>query len=208
MRADRRRPWVLLLVAAVLAVATSGGVFAARAGATLVVSKAVGDPDVIVSLASHEWERLPEAARQAYRSPRALVVLTRPERPTVFNCHDCDNRVSRLAHLGVETARVRVLQLTQGGTYGEALATRRLLDESGFRRVLVVTSPYHTRRSLATFTRVLGGRCLVGVQGATATSPAQPSRWWAAPYDRAYVRYEWAAVLYYALRYGVVASGA
>lgn len=207
MRGDRRRPSVLLLAATALVVATSGGVLVARAGTTLVVSKAVVDPDVIVSLASHEWERLPEVARQAHRFPRALVVLTRPERPTVFNCHDCDNRVSRLAHLGVEPARVRILQLTRDGTYGEAVATRRLMDESGFSRVLVVTSPYHTRRSLAVFSQILGPKCLVGVEGATATSPAQPSEWWAAPYDRAYVRYEWAAVFYYALRYGVLPSG-
>jgi len=67
-----------------------------------------------------------------------------------------------------------------------------------------VTSPYHTRRSLATFRQVVGAAgASVGVEPATRTSPARPERWLAASYDRAYVRYEWAAVFYYWLRYGV-----
>ena len=43
----------------------------------------------------------------------------------------------------------------------------------------------------------------VGVEPASSSSPARPDRWWAAPYDRAYVAYEWAAVVYYALRYRI-----
>ena len=179
------------------------------AGTALVVSAPIDTPDAIVSLASHEWERLPETANVAARNPDAIVLLTLPEQVNQYNCHDCANRTALLAKAGVDPARIRILPLTSPGTHGEALATRDFLVKSGLKRLEVVTSPYHTRRSLATFETVLeAAHVAVGVVPAAKTSAAQPARWWSASYDRAYVRYEWAAVLYYRLRYGVPMSPA
>jgi hypothetical protein len=57
---------------------------------------------------------------------------------------------------------------------------------------------------MATFRQVLGeDGVTVGVVPASKTSPARPEIWWARSYDRAYVTYEWAAVLYYRVRHGV-----
>jgi uncharacterized SAM-binding protein YcdF (DUF218 family) len=187
--------------AVVVVLVLAGAPFAGR---VLVVSAPVDRPQAIVSLASHEWERLPATAALAAQFPDALVVLTLPESPNLHNCHDCANRAHRLALAGVAEARVRIVRLTAPGTHGEALATRALLQGSGLRRVLVVTSPYHTRRALATFRSVLASLgATVGVVPASATSPARPARWWTSPYDRAYVAYEWAALLFYAGRHGV-----
>jgi hypothetical protein len=67
-----------------------------------------------------------------------------------------------------------------------------------------VTSPYHTRRALATFQHVFDGTGVaVGIEGAHDTSPARPAQWLFAPYDRAYVAYEWEAIVYYRWKYGV-----
>lgn len=200
-----RRARLIRRLLATAAVGVLGIVFAApRAGTALVVSKPLAEPDAIVSLASHEWERLPAAAALAARFPRAVVVLTLPERVNKFNCHDCANRVHRLELAGVTTDRVRVVPLREGGTYGEALAMRRFVEGTALRRVLVVTSPYHAMRSLATFAHVLSPMGIeVGIEPATKTSPAVPTRWWATAYDRAYVRYEWAGIAYYAMRFGV-----
>ena len=178
------------------------------AGTALVVNETVGQPDAIVSLASHEWERLPAAVALAGRYPDALVVLTHPQTVTKFNCHDCANRPRLLVNAGISTERIQVIGLTRGGTYGEAVATRDLVVARHFKSVLVVTSPYHTRRSLASFRKVLGGGGAVGIAASSGTSPARPDRWWAAGYDRAYVGYEWAATLYYQLRYAVPMWGA
>jgi uncharacterized SAM-binding protein YcdF (DUF218 family) len=174
------------------------------AGSALVVSSPLSAPDAIVSLASHEWERLPATAELARRHPRALVVLTLPQPVTQFNCHDCVHRAERLMNAGVAVGRIRVVPLTVGGTYGVAVAVRGLVTEHHLRSVLVVTSPYHTSRSMATFRQVLGeDGVTVGVVPASKTSPARPEIWWARSYDRAYVTYEWAAVLYYRVRHGV-----
>ena len=175
-----------------------------NAGLALVVTRTLSRPDAVVSLASHEWERLPMTARVAAENPTALVLLTLPQPPTPLNCHDCANRVDRLRHLGVAPSRVRIVPLTAGGTYGEAAAAFTFARQTRIRRLVVVTSPYHTRRALATFRdRFAGAGIEVGVQPASATSPSDPARWWRTPYDRWYVRYEWAALVYYTVRFGV-----
>jgi uncharacterized SAM-binding protein YcdF (DUF218 family) len=100
---------------------------------------------------------------------------------------------------------VHVLPLTAPGTHGEALAALAYARTTPLHRLLVVTTPYHTQRALATFQAVFEGSGIeIGVEPASASSPAKPERWWASPYDRAYVAYEWAARLYYAVRYGVM----
>ncbi len=198
-----RKPRFLALIVGSLLLAF--GLGARSAGTLLVVARPLQRPDAIISLASHEWERLPAAAKLAHANPAALVILTLPQPATVHNCHDCNGRLDRLQRLGVAPQRVRIIPLTSPGTYGEALAARALVHRTPIHRLLIVTTPYHTRRSLAVFRSIFeGSRVEVGIEPATVSSPAQPSNWWAAPYDRAYVVYEWFAGLYYLLRYGVV----
>ena len=204
----RSAAWRRRLAPAAIVVAVALALAARYAGTVLVVNDSVGPPDAIVSLASHEWERLPAAVALAGRYPHALVVLTYPKTVTKFNCHDCENRPRLLVNAGISTERIRIIGLRRGGTYGEAVATRDLVVARHLKSVLVVTSPYHTRRSLATFRKVLGGGVAVGVAASSDTSPARPDFLWAAGYDRAYVGYEWAAALYYQLRYGVPIWGA
>jgi uncharacterized SAM-binding protein YcdF (DUF218 family) len=187
-----------------LAVGLVAAVLLAHAGTALVVDVPVGVPDAIVSLASHERERLPAAATQARAAPAALVILTVPAHATPTNCQDCGHRVARLIRYGVPASRVRLVPIQVDGTYGEAFACREFALRSGVRRLLVVTSPYHTRRALATFRAAFAGTGVqVGVMPASASSPAQPARWWAAAYDRWYVRYEWLATVYYVTRHGI-----
>ena len=178
------------------------GIAAHNAGTWLVVSRPLERPEAIISLASHEWERLPATARLASATPSAVVLLTLPQPATPFNCHDCSGRLARLRRLGVASDRVRIVPITGRGTYGEALATLAFLRHTHVRRLVIVTTPYHTRRALATFQSVFDGSGVeIGIHPATASSPARPERWWASPYDRAYVAYEWAATLYYGFRY-------
>ena len=191
------------LVSLAVAVATALVVLPG-AGTSLVISIPVPDPDAIVTLASHEWERLPMAARLATRYPNAALLLTEPREVNLYNCHDCARRVGRLVRAGVAEPRIHVLPIPTSGTHGEALAALAFARREGVRRLAIVTSPYHTRRALATFRTVFAGTgTAIGIEPASDSSPAQPTSWWRAPYDRWYVRYEWAAIAYYWLRYGV-----
>lgn len=174
------------------------------AGPFLVVSVPPQNPDAIISLASHEWERLPEAARLARQHPRAVVLLTLPVHPTEHNCHRCNQRKGILMRAGVEEARIHVLDERVTNTRDEAAASRKYVREAAALEIAVVTSPYHTRRALATFRSMFRNTpTRIAVTPALARSPARPYAWWWAPYDRAYVRYEWAAMIYYALRFRI-----
>jgi uncharacterized SAM-binding protein YcdF (DUF218 family) len=188
---------VLVLLASIVALS--------RAGTLLVVSRPLRPPDAVLSLASHEWERLPAAAQLASATPSSIVLLTLPQPTTAFNCHDCNGRVGRLKRLGVDERRVRILPLTSPGTFGEALAALAFVRQGHVKRLVIVTTPYHTRRALATFQSVFEGSGVeIGIEPASVSSAARPDRWWATPYDRWYVAYEWAAIVYYAIRYNVV----
>src|SRR3954469_16875893 len=79
------------------------------AGAALVIAKEIDRPDAIVSLASHEWERLPEAAALARQAPNARVVLSQPISLNAFNCHDCGHRIDRLVAAGVSADRIELM---------------------------------------------------------------------------------------------------
>lgn len=190
---------LVVLVAAGAVIATG----LAFAGTLLVVSRPL-EPDAIVSLASHEWERLPLTTSLALQYPAAIVLLTQPQKMSVNNCYHCAERVAQLRTAGIAANRINVLPLNAPGTYGEALAFRDYLQTSPVAKVLIVTSPYHTRRALAIFRTVLAGRNIdVGVIPASAYSPARPRWWWLSPYDLWYVSYEWAATGYYFAKYGV-----
>jgi uncharacterized SAM-binding protein YcdF (DUF218 family) len=174
-----------------------------HAGTALVVAREIDQPDAIVSLASHEWERLPDAAALARRAPKATVVLSQPIALNAFNCHDCGHRLDRLAAAGVTPARVAFMERKVYRTLDEAEAFKEWAVGRPVRSVVVVTSPYHTARALASFRAVLRGTGIaVGVHPATG-SPAEPRAWWRHKYDRWYVSYEWRARLFYLLRFGI-----
>jgi uncharacterized SAM-binding protein YcdF (DUF218 family) len=191
----------LLLVAAACVAAAA---LASEAGSTLVTSRHISEPDAVLSLASHDWERLPEAAAVAREVARATVLLTVPRHVTAVNCHRCGERRDWLAQLGIEPSRIAVLPDRVESTLDEARAALEFCRRQGIRRLLVVTSPYHARRTLATFDHVFRGTGIeIGVQPATQFSRAVPEKWWSAPYDRWYVRYEWTAMIFYFTRYGI-----
>lgn len=200
----RRLLWRATFVAGVACL----GLAARGAGPWLVCTAHVDTPDIVVALASHEWERLPRAAQLARAFPRSRVWLTEPTHPDVFNCDDCQHRMDTLVLWGVARDRVTVLPDRAANTWEEALAVRRALEREGLRpvRVAVVTSAYHTRRAGATFRTVLAGTgATVGVYDPGRWSEYVPARWWAQLYGVRYVGYELAATLVkYPVEHGVM----
>lgn len=190
-------------LAAALFVATAGTVFL-EIGNVLALSAPIPAPDAIVALGSHEWERLPVAAQLARANPRAVVLLTTPVSVTEKNCYRCDRRVEWLVRAGVKRKQVVILAHKVRNTHDEAAASYSYAATRGMHAVLVVTSPYHGRRALATFRQAFSGAPVrVGIQTALLESGARPQLWWSRPYDRWYVGYESAAILMYAVRYRV-----
>ena len=197
-----RRLWLWLAGAVVSVSATV--TFCWFAGTALVIDVSVASPDAIVALGSHEWERLPELVDMGKRFPAAKLLLTQPAEVNSYNCHNCGSRAVILQKAGITSSRIVLLPRRVTNTYDEALAVREWALRVHARSIVVVTSPYHTRRALATFRHVLGSsRIVIGVRPAQAHSSADPRHWWGRKHDRWYVAYEWRALLFYVVRYRI-----
>lgn len=181
------------------------------AAVALVERKMIERADALVVLSGSavHGERTRWAARlfREGRAPR--VVLTRDEhaggwsqergRTMLFY----ERAVEELERAGVPRDRIEVLPPRVSSTYEEAVALRDYAARSGARRLLVVTSPYHTRRALWTFERVLGGSGVeVGVDSPPAgqQSPA-PLAWWLSPRGWRAVAAEYPKMVYYRVSY-------
>jgi uncharacterized SAM-binding protein YcdF (DUF218 family) len=170
-------------------------------GPWLIREQALETPDAILVLGSHESERLPHVAMLARRWHDATVLLTQPVVVTPFNCQDCANRAATLGRAGVDPKRVRVLPHRVRNTFDELAAARDWLQASKATRLLVVTSPYHTRRVGGLAAAVLPD-VAVGVSACPVPDGlAWP--WWRRRYDRRYVIYELGALVNNSWRHGL-----
>jgi uncharacterized SAM-binding protein YcdF (DUF218 family) len=86
-------------------------------------------------------------------------------------------------------------------TYDEALNLRRLAEEHGWRSLIVVTDPFHTRRAGRTFRTLLPG---VTIYTSAAPNPDHdPARWWGNEHGLLAVMNETLKLGFYWVRYGI-----
>jgi uncharacterized SAM-binding protein YcdF (DUF218 family) len=127
----------------------------------LVVSVPMAHADALIVLGGEPLARPQEAAR-LYREGIA---------PLVFVSGVGDHMESRriLIRNGVPDAAIRI----EPDSFSTFTNARYLLRSDGIRSALIVTSPFHTRRALATFRRVIPG-VLFGVTDVSIG-------WWSRP---------------------------
>jgi uncharacterized SAM-binding protein YcdF (DUF218 family) len=179
-----RLRWLLLAVVLLVA----GAAIAVRGAGLFLV---IADPlpphaDAIVVLAGSVSGRVLEAARfyRAGLAPR--VVLTRTRLPSgapalrgrgVRLPEEHEQAAGALEALGVPPSALRVLPRRTQSTKSEAHAIARWACRHGVRRLIVVTSPTHTRRARLILTPALGPDVALTVRPApAAVFPAE--RWW------------------------------
>lgn len=158
--------------------------------------------DALVLLAGDNRTRLPAVARLFHQGAAPLVLLTNDG---VFsgwsikhqrNLYNVEWMEEELLRLGVPKGAMVKLSFQGSGTIYDALAAREFVKDSRIKRLLVVTSDYHTRRSLWTFRRVMPEKIEIGIfavpTNATTGNEIQV------------VVLEYAKTFYYILRYGLV----
>ena len=146
----RTRLWFLGLILA------AGFVFASSAGRLLVIDNPQGS-DIIVVLAG-ETDRRPEQALQLLDQGYARrVLIDVPERARVY-----DSTVVQLAEDYIrrrpEAANVGICGIQGRSTRDESHDVMRCLAREQGSRVLIVTSDFHTRRSLSIFRHEIPGK--------------------------------------------------
>ena len=114
-----------------------------------------------------------------------------------------ERAAAELASAGVPPAQVEVLPEPVSGTHDEALLVRRYVEAHKLGSILLVTSAYHSRRTLRTLRGVFAGTDVkIGLDAPPpgAQTPP-PATWWLHRAGWPAVGGEYAKLLYYYVRF-------
>jgi uncharacterized SAM-binding protein YcdF (DUF218 family) len=184
------RAWRLVrragaLVALLCALAALAG--CPYAGRYLIIDRPLQKSDALVVLSGAQVDRWLESV-DLYREGYAAQILLSPgyEDPLGDQLRAQGIRFPRLIdvqrnamlQLGIPPAAIEIMPRGYDNTADEAAGVRTIAQTNGWRRVIVVTSKYHTRRTLFAFERELRGTGIdVQVRG-SRHDRVTPDGWW------------------------------
>jgi uncharacterized SAM-binding protein YcdF (DUF218 family) len=151
----------------------------------LCVTSRLEPSDAIVVLGGESLMRAEHAARLARNGLAPLVFVS--------GRGDCEIMQQVLARHGVQTNVIELEGLSTT-TQENALYTVKLLRERKCRRVILVTSWFHSRRSLGSFRKYAPE-----IEFLSAPAPRTVS--W--KYERRYIASEYLKTAWYAIRFGI-----
>jgi len=204
MRSVARR----VLTAALLLVFAGGAWFFYYGGRFLQRDDPLQKADAILMLGGARAERCLEAYELYKEGFAPLIVLSpgRLERAEVLLRDrgarlppEVDLQRDVLRQLGVPLDRTLTLPVSVDNTAQEAEALHDLARARGWRRVIVVTSKYHTRRSRFGFRREFDGSGTEIIVRSSRFDPSDPAHWWRARPDVRFVLEEWGKLIAYRL---------
>jgi uncharacterized SAM-binding protein YcdF (DUF218 family) len=167
------------------------------------------DAMVILSGSSSYRERTNTAAQLFAEGRAAKIILTNDDRKAGWSNSQQRNPLftdlafDELVRAGVPKDRINVLQEPVQSTYDEAKLLRRYAEEHSLQSLLIITSPYHSRRALWTFRQEFKtSNIAVGLNVASESQAQQPSAlfWWITPRGWRLVAGEYLKFIYYRLR--------
>ena len=182
------------------------------AGANLLIVKseiASADALVVLSGSSTYLERADWAAR-LYREGRApLIILTNDslisgwDKVEERNPFFYELAARELVKRGVPESKIQVVSNIALGTYEESLGLRDYATTHNLRRLLVVTSAYHSRRALWSMRRACEGSGIeIGIDSPPpGWQTPSPSTWWWHRWGWKVVAGEYGKIIYYRMRY-------
>jgi len=173
----KRRALLVLLAASVFSVWLVRHRIAVELGQYLVAEDPLEVADAIVVLGGDASVRAPHGA-QLYRRSLAPVILAVGGTTADGNRSQANKTERVLRGMGVPQSSVLVAGLYEAGTLQEAHATADHATDRGWSSVIIVTSPYHTRRAGEIFRAVLYP---LGVSVSVSSAPNDPYQvdgWW------------------------------
>ena len=157
------------------------------AGRYLIVDRPLQKADAIVVLAGAQVDRWLEAV-DLHREGLAPSILMSPGYVDPLGDElrgrgirlprEIDVHRDAMIQLGIPATAIDIMPHGYDNTADEAAGVRTIAQSRGWTRLIVVTSKYHTRRSLFAFERELRGSGIeVQVRG-SRYDRAQPDGWW------------------------------
>jgi len=129
----------------------------------LVVDRPLQHADALVVMAGEVSIRLPAAARLFKEGKADKILLTNDGVFSAWsekkqrNLYQVEWAEDELLKMQVPGKAIVKLSYSSSGTIHDALNTRKYLLDNGVKSIIIVTSDYHTRRSLWSFEKVLRG---------------------------------------------------
>jgi uncharacterized SAM-binding protein YcdF (DUF218 family) len=170
---------------------------------------AAADAIVVLSGSSTYLERADWAAR-LYREGRApLIILTDDKLNSGWSGAEDRNpyfyelAAKELQKRGVPAEKIQVVSEPALGTYYESLTVREYATNHKLKRLLIVTSAYHSRRALWSMRRASAGTGIeIGVDGPSPGWQTPSARtWWMSRWGWKVVAGEYLKMTYYWVRY-------
>ena len=177
----------------------------------LIVEKSIEKADAILILSGSSTyiERTHKAAEVFKTGVAPKIFLTDDgsqggwDKQQQRNPFFVERAKSELIKQGVPEDAIEVLPGVVEGTQDEAILAEKTLRERNLRSILLITSPYHTRRTLSTFETLLHKNSVeVGIVSPPAgeQSPS-PNYWWLSARGWRFVAGEYLKIAYYWLFY-------
>jgi uncharacterized SAM-binding protein YcdF (DUF218 family) len=153
-----------------------------KAGRYLFKKDELKPADVIVVLAGEEKERIQYGVRLFKEGWSRKDRIVMSGGPAVGDRSSAALMKEYAAHLGVPAGDILTEERSRS-TEENALYTKTLLDRKGYTSIILVTSPYHSKRASVIFRAILGRRWKI------IDAPCEPSwfsfdGWWRKPRDR------------------------
>jgi len=207
-KAKRRR---LVLLIALLSAAVLWPVLAWAGAHLLIVKSELASADAIVVMSgSATYRERADWAAKLYREGRApIIILTNDslksgwDKKEERNPYFYELAARELQRLGVPESKIQVVSDIALGTYEESVGVRDYASTHRLKRLLVVTSAYHTRRTLWSLRHACEGSGIeIGIDSPPPgwQTPA-PSRWWWRRWGWKVVAGEYVKLIYYWMRY-------
>ena len=207
-KAKRRR---LVLLVALLSAAVLWPVLAWAGAHLLIVKSELASADAIVVMSgSATYRERADWAAKLYREGRApIVILTNDslksgwDKKEERNPYFYELAARELQRLGVPESKIQVVSDVALGTYEESVGVRDYAGTHQLKRLLVVTSAYHTRRTLWSLRHACEGSGIeIGIDSPPpGWQTPEPSRWWWRRWGWKVVAGEYVKLVYYWMRY-------
>ena len=210
MRPAARRALLAAVLVIVVGGIAGGGCFLYYGGRFLQHEDSLQKADAILMLGGARAERCLEAF-ELYKAGYAPVIVLSPGRLEQAELLlrdrgvrlplEVDLQRDVLRQLGVPPERTLTLPVSVDNTAQEAEALHDFVRARGWRRVIVVTSKYHTRRSRFGFRREFAGSATDIIVRSSRFDPSDPAHWWRHRPDVRFVLEEWGKLIAY--RFGL-----
>ncbi len=174
----------------------------------LIVEKPLESADAILVLSggSAFVERTHRAAELYRQSVAPKIFLTNDGVQGGWNQQEQTNLFfyeqarRELINQGVPEDAIEVLPEIVEGTNDEAILFEKIVRERNLKSILLVTSAYHTRRTLSTFKKVFGEKIEIGIAAPEIPTPS-PYYWWLFRQGWRNIALEYLKIFYYWLYY-------